>query len=112
MIGQLSQLLRRRLAEAEIVLNQHEMAATITLVTSTGTVPNSGAPSIGSIASSMLSQHGHDVGSIRTIFAIPALTARAWPRVAIDHRVEMQRRMPVKCCWEGRACRADFLGKD
>jgi hypothetical protein len=31
----------------------------------------------------MLSQHGHDVGSIRTIFAIPALTARAWPRGAI-----------------------------
>jgi hypothetical protein len=22
--------------------------------------------------------HGHDLGSIRTIFAIPALTARAW----------------------------------
>ena len=36
----------------------------------TGTGPNSGAPFIGSIPSSMVSQHGQDVGSILIIFAI------------------------------------------
>ena|SRR6516225_7100929 len=43
----------------------------------TGTVPNSGASSIGSIAPSSVLQHGHDVDSIWIIFAISASLRRS-----------------------------------
>ena len=46
----------------------------------TGTAPHTGAPSIGSTPSSMVSQHGQDVRSILIIFAMMTSLMKSCPR--------------------------------
>ena len=80
----------------------------------TGTVPNSGASSIGSIAPSSVLQHGHDVDSIWIIFAISAslrqpIAARrdhcrcvGWPEpLRIDAARHYHRRSPLSVAKTG-----------